>query len=142
MSNSLNVLLVEDHAADARLVEEALEHCHIAVNLNSVKDGEEAINYIKQAGCYTNVQRPDLIILDLNMPRKDGHEFLDEMHTFLKDKEIPVVLLTVSENPQDISRAMNRHMNYFLSKPVDATKLQRVLNAINELWNSGKSCGH
>jgi CheY-like chemotaxis protein len=135
MTNSLKVLLVEDHEADARLVEEALADCNVDVHLESVNDGEEAIKYIKQSGKYENKQRPDLIILDLNMPRKDGHEFLEEMHMFLKDEEIPVILLTVSDSPEDIKRAMNTRMNFFLSKPVNVGKLQQVLKAVSELWS-------
>ena len=137
MSNALNVLLVEDHAADARLVEEALADCNVEVSLASVKDGEEAINYIRQTGAYKKAKRPDLIILDLNMPRMDGHEFLEEMHVYLHDEDIPVILLTVSDNPQDLNRALNTRMNYFLSKPVNAEKLQQILSAVKELWAPG-----
>lgn len=134
MNKRLKVLLVEDHAADRRLVEEAIADCQIPVDLQSVKDGEEAIDYVKRKGAFKKASRPDLIILDLNMPRKDGHEFLEEVHSVLKADDIPVVLLTVSENPQDIHRALDSHMNYYLSKPVDGVKLQEVLSVIGELW--------
>ena len=133
-AKKLNVLLVEDHEADRRLVEEALADCHIAVNLQSVSDGDQAIDFIKRTGAYKKATRPDLIILDLNMPRKDGHEFLEEAHELLRANEIPVVLLTVSDSPHDLRRAMDKHMNYYLSKPVNAEKLQQVLTVINDLW--------
>lgn len=140
-SRTLNVLLVEDHEADRRLVEEALADCHIPVNLQSVKDGDQAIKYIRKAGSYKKAQRPDLIILDLNMPRMDGHEFLEEAQDVLKAEEIPVVLLTVSDSPHDLSRAMDRHMNYYLNKPVDTEKLKQILTAVSELWQP-ECCHH
>lgn len=140
MSNTLKVLLVEDHEADRRLVEEALADCHIQVELESVSDGEKAMKYVKRTGAYKKAERPDLIILDLNMPRMDGHEFLEEMHHYLREEEIPVVLLTVSDDQKDVNRALDTHMNFFLSKPVDAQKLKQVLGAINELWMPTGCC--
>lgn len=130
----LKILLVEDHEADVRLVEEALFDCHIMVNLKTVSDGEQAIKFLKRQDEYQKEEQPDLIILDLNMPRKDGHEFLDEMKVFLKEKEIPVVLLTVSDERNDHERALRTHLTFFLSKPVNAEKLYDVLEAINDLW--------
>lgn len=108
MNNRLRVLLVEDHEADRRLVEEALEDCQVKVELSMVTDGEQAIEYIKRKGAFEHAARPDMIILDLNMPLKDGHQVLDEVHTILKAEEIPVVLLSVSDDPKDISRAMGK----------------------------------
>ncbi len=134
MSKTLNILLVEDHEADRRLVKEALADCQIQLALHELSDGEQAIKYMKKQGRYKDAQKPDLIILDLNMPRKDGHEFLEEVNSILKEDEIPVVLLTVSDNPQDIGRALNTHMHYYLSKPVNGAKLKHVLSIINELW--------
>lgn len=139
MNKKLNVLLVEDHAADRRLVEEAIADCHIDVDLQAVSDGEHAINYIKKNGEYAKASRPDLIILDLNMPRKGGHEFLEEVHTVLKADDIPVVLLTVSDDQNDIQRALDSHMNYYMAKPVNGVKLQQVLSVINELWTADHS---
>lgn len=134
MLKVLNILLVEDHDADARLVEEALFDCHITVNLKRVADGEQAIKFLQQKDEFQKELQPDLIILDLNMPRKDGHEFLEEMKDFLKVKEIPVILLTVSDGRGDHDRALRSHLNFFLSKPVNAEKLHNVLEAINDLW--------
>ncbi|MBX9725191.1 MAG: response regulator [Candidatus Obscuribacterales bacterium] len=141
MTQSLKVLLVEDHDADRRLVEEALIDCEIPVELDFVGDGEQAMKYVKQEGQYKVAARPDLIILDLNMPRMDGHQFLDEMHKELRDREIPVVLLTVSDSPQDIGRALNTRMNFFLSKPVNCKKLHQVLSAVSELWAAPTGIG-
>lgn len=140
MNRRLRVLLVEDHEADRRLVEEALSDCHIQVDLDCAADGVEAIKYVRTISERSAAEKPDLIILDLNMPRKGGHEFLEEMHEFLKEEEIPVVLLTVSDTPEDINRAMDKRMNFFLSKPVNANKLHQVLTAINELWAPAACC--
>jgi len=140
MNKKLRVLLVEDHEADRRLVEEALNDCHIQVDLDCASDGVEAIKFVKELACQNTSEKPDLIILDLNMPRKGGHEFLEEMHEYLRDEEIPVVLLTVSDSPEDVNRAMDKHMNFFLSKPVNAEKLQQVLTAINDLWAPAACC--
>lgn len=142
MERKIKVLLVEDHEADRRLVEEAIADCRMPVQLESLHDGEQAINYIRGKCKNKNELRPDLIILDLNMPRKGGHEFLEEVHEFLKEEEIPVVLLTVSDNPEDINKALDKRMNYYLSKPVNSHKLQQVLTAISELWapTPGRCC--
>lgn len=134
MSKILNVLLVEDSEADRRLVEEALLDCRVQVNLKSLTDGEQAIKYLKRIDPFQNADRPDLIILDLNMPRKDGHEFLEEMASHLEENEIPIVLLTVSDTRADIDRAQNARLNFYLPKPVNAEKLHKVLAAVNELW--------
>lgn len=130
----LNVLLVEDHEADRRLVEEALEDCQVKVDLSCLTDGEQAIQYIQGQGNFKGARRPDLIILDLNMPLKDGHQFLDEVHHILKEEEIPVVLLSVSDDPADIGKAMDKRMNYFMSKPVNAGRLDKILHAVSHLW--------
>ena len=136
MNRVLNVLLVEDNEADIRLMQEALFDCHIQVNLKTLSDGEEAAQYLKQTANNRKTHLPDVIVLDLNMPRKDGHEFLEEMGGFLREREIPVVLLTVSDSREDLDRALNARLNYFLSKPVNGQKLGSVLKAISELWAS------
>lgn len=135
MNKKLNVLLVEDNPADARLVKEALKDCNIPVEMRQVEDGEEALNYINQNGNYSQTTSPDLIILDLNMPRKDGHGFLEEAREVLEQKDVPIVLLTASDRETDIQRALDTRMHYYMCKPVNAQKLQSVINAINELWS-------
>lgn len=135
MNNKLQVLLVEDHNADARLVQEALVDCNVIVELNHLRNGAEAVDFLrsevqeKQAA-----PQPDLIILDLNMPCKDGHEFLADMKDYLDATETPVILLTVSDRHEDVEKAMAKKLNFYLSKPVDAEKLQRIISAVDELW--------
>ncbi|MBY0550494.1 MAG: response regulator [Candidatus Obscuribacterales bacterium] len=136
MNKQMQILLVEDHLADARLVEEALVDCNAPIALQRVKDGVEAVEFLRCQGTQDCAKKPDLIILDLNMPRKDGHEFLSEMKEYLDECEIPVVLLTVSDRAEDLERAMNKKLNFYLNKPVNADKLRRIVGAVNELWRS------
>lgn len=134
MNKEMQILLIEDHQADARLVQEALIDCNVPVSLRCVRDGAEAIEYLN---CSTETEKatvPDLIILDLNMPRKDGHEFLTEMKGFLDEREIPVILLTVSDRQEDADRAMEKKLNFYMNKPVNPEKLQKIIAAVNNLW--------
>lgn len=135
MNKNLKVLLVEDNAADARLVKEALADCRIPVEMRQVENGEEALKYVNREAPYNEAPTPDLIVLDLNMPKKDGHEFLEEAKDVLDEMDIPIVLLTVSDRDSDIKRALDTKMNFYLNKPVDANKLKAVLCAINDLWS-------
>ncbi len=134
MNKQMEILLVEDHLADARLVEEALNDCNVPIALQRVRDGVEAVEFLRRQGTQDCANKPDLIILDLNMPRKDGHEFLSEMKEYLDKCEIPVVLLTVSDRAEDLERAMAKKLNFYMNKPVNADKLQRIIGAVNELW--------
>jgi two-component system, chemotaxis family, response regulator Rcp1 len=134
MNRQMKILLVEDHKADARLVEEALVDCAIPVKLEHVANGVEAINYLRNTENALQANRPDLIILDLNMPRKDGHEFLTEMKDYLDQAEIPIVMLTVSDRADDAERAMEKRLNFYMNKPVNAEKLHRIICAVNDLW--------
>ncbi len=134
MNKKLRILLVEDHHADARLVEEALLDCNIPVQLKHLQDGAEAVEFLRTEVSAQPEQKPDLIILDLNMPRKDGHEFLNEMKDYLDATETPVILLTVSDRQEDVDRAMDKKLNFYLNKPVDAEKLQRIIEAVSHLW--------
>lgn len=136
MNKQMQILLVEDHQADARLVEEALVDCKVPVALRRVRDGVEAVEFLHREGVQDCANKPDLIILDLNMPRKDGHEFLSEMKEYLDKCEIPVVLLTVSDRAEDLERAMAKKLNFYMNKPVSADKLQRIVGAVNELWHA------
>lgn len=132
MTVPLNILLVEDNPADARLLEEALVDCSVRTTVQSARDGEEAINMLSCG----KQEQPDLIILDLNMPKKDGHQFLYEMKEFLNDKDIPVILLTVSDRKEDIDRAFSSRLNFYMNKPVEPRTLDTLLNAISELWKN------
>lgn len=140
MNKQLQILLVEDHHADARLVEEALIDCNVPVAISHVRDGVEAVEFLQRRVKQQGVAKPDLIILDLNMPRKDGHEFLADMKQYLDENETPVVLLTVSDTRADVEKAMDKKLNFYLNKPVNAEKLQRIVSAVDQLWTRPEAC--
>ncbi len=135
MKNPVEILLVEDSPADIALTEEALKESGLENTLTIVTDGEQAIEYLSKRGKYKDAERPDLILLDLNMPKKNGHEVLEVIKDNPKLEEIPVVVLTVSEAEEDIARALGLKMNYYLNKPVSVQKLAPILTTIIELWN-------
>jgi len=134
MSKPMQVLLVEDSPADITLTEEALKDTGVQTSLSVVMDGEQAIDYLHQRGNYSQAVRPDVILLDLNMPKKNGHEVLADMKDHPELEDIPVVVLTVSQAEEDIVKALNLRMNYYLSKPVHSQKLLPILHAIDSLW--------
>ncbi len=135
MKNPVEILLVEDSPADIALTEEALKESGLDNTLTIVTDGEQAIEYLSKRGKYKDAESPDLILLDLNMPKKSGHEVLEVIKDNPKLEEIPVVVLTVSEAEEDITRALGLKMNYYLNKPVNVQKLAPILTTIIELWN-------
>ncbi|HNB24118.1 MAG TPA: response regulator [Candidatus Melainabacteria bacterium] len=135
MKNPVEILLVEDSPADIALTEEALKESGLENTLTIVTDGEQAIEYLSKRGKFKDAGSPDLILLDLNMPKKNGHEVLEVIKDNPKLEEIPVVVLTVSEAEEDIARALGLKMNYYLNKPVNAQKLAPILTTIIELWN-------
>ncbi|MBX9948198.1 MAG: response regulator [Candidatus Obscuribacterales bacterium] len=135
MKNPVEILLVEDSPADIALTEEALKESGLENTLTIVTDGEQAIEYLSKRGKYKDAESPDLILLDLNMPKKNGHEVLEVIKDNPKLEEIPVVVLTVSEAEEDIARALGLKMNYYLNKPVNVQKLAPILTTIIELWN-------
>ncbi len=135
MERPLNILLVEDTPSDIRLAQEALKDTEIHHELTILNDGEAAIDHLLKCVSDSSKQ-PDLILLDLNMPRKNGHEVLEEIKKVPELASIPVILLTVSQDEQDILKALHLKMNYYLSKPVTAEKLSVLLKAIQELWTS------
>jgi len=130
----IEILLVEDNPADARLTLETLKEEKLNNKLNVVKDGVEALAYLRQEGEFTNAVRPDLILLDLNLPRKDGREVLSEIKNNPKLKTIPIVVLTVSEAEKDIFAAYNLHANCYISKPLDLCQFSKVVRAIQDFW--------
>lgn len=132
----LEILLVEDNPGDVRLTQEALKEGRIVNNLNTVMDGAEAIKYLFQEGEYTNVCRPDLILLDLNLPKKDGREVLETIKTDVDLKRIPVVVLTTSNAEIDILKAYDLHANCYITKPVDFNKFIDVVQSIEQFWLS------
>lgn len=139
MSNSelmhpIEILLVEDSPADVRLTLEALKEEKIHNNLSVVSDGVEALAFLHREGKYSQSPRPDLILLDLNLPRKDGREVLAEIKNDDKLKSIPVVVLTISEAEGDILKSYSLHANCYITKPIDLNQFSRVVKSIQDFW--------
>jgi CheY-like chemotaxis protein len=134
MFASVEILLVEDNEGDARLAIEALKEAKVRNNLNWVKDGVEALAYLRKEGDYADRTRPDVIVLDLNLPKKDGREVLAEIKQDDDLKRIPVVILTVSEAEEDILKTYNLHANCYITKPLDLSQFMRVVQAIESFW--------
>jgi chemotaxis family two-component system response regulator Rcp1 len=130
----VNVLLVEDNPGDVRLTQEAFKEAKISIKLDVTMDGAEAIKFLRKEGEYANVVTPDLILLDLNLPKKDGREVLKEIKTDDTLKRIPVVVLTTSNAEQDIMKSYNLHVNCYINKPVDFEKFFDIIQKIEEFW--------
>lgn len=131
MGKKIEILLVEDTPSDIRLTEEALKRSDLVYNLEVVNDGEQAMSYLNKAK--TDSSLPEIILLDLNMPKKNGHEVLEDITKDSDLKKIPIVVLTVSQRDEDVMEALRLKMNYYLAKPITSKKLSALLNAINEL---------
>lgn len=132
--NPLDVLLVEDNPGDVRLMKEALQDDKLIYNLHVVVDGIEAMDFLLQKGDFAKAPRPDLILLDLNLPRKDGREVLAEVKSDPDLKQIPVVILTSSQAEQDIVKTYELHANCYINKPVDLEQFSKVVKSINDFW--------
>ena len=130
----IEILLVEDNAGDVRLTKEALHDARVANSLHVVKDGVEAISFLRHAGQYANAADPDLILLDLNLPRKGGVDVLAEIKADDNLRRIPVVILTTSQAEQDIVRSYNLHANAYVIKPVDLEQFISVIKSIEDFW--------
>ena len=130
----IEILLVEDNPGDARLTQEALREGKIHNHLHHVRDGVEALAFLRQEDAYRDVPVPDLILLDLNLPRKDGREVLNDLKQDAKLRLIPVVVLTTSEAEQDVLRSYELHANCYISKPVDLEKFFDIVRAIEKFW--------
>jgi two-component system, chemotaxis family, response regulator Rcp1 len=128
------VLLVEDSPGDVRLTREALKEGKVRNNLSVVSDGVEAMEFLRREGQYADAPRPDIVLLDLNMPRKDGREVLAEMKSDETLKRIPVVILTTSEAEQDILRTYDLHANCYLTKPVDLEQFISIVKSVEDFW--------
>lgn len=133
-NKTIEILLVEDNPGDVRLTKEALKEGTIPSNLNVVMDGAEAILYLQKEEKYQDKPRPDLILLDLNLPKKDGREVLSTIKTDPSLKRIPVVVLTTSNAETDILKAYDLHANCYITKPVDFNKFIEVIIAIEQFW--------
>jgi CheY-like chemotaxis protein len=130
----IEILLVEDNLADVRLTQEALKDEKLYNNLSVVNDGVEALAFLRREGQYANAVRPDLVLLDLNLPRKDGREVLNEIKNDPYLKAIPVVVLTVSEAERDILESYELHANCYIVKPLDLYQFSRVVKSIQDFW--------
>ncbi len=130
----IEILLVEDNPGDARLTVEALKEAKVRNQLHVVDDGVKAMAFLRRQAAYSTVPRPDLILLDLNLPKKDGREVLEELKHDVDLKRIPVVILTTSEAEQDILNAYELHANCYITKPVDLDQFLKVVRAIDEFW--------
>jgi chemotaxis family two-component system response regulator Rcp1 len=133
---AVEILLVEDNPGDARLARQGLRQCKIPNNLHTVDDGVKAMDFLHRRGEYTTVPRPDLILLDLNMPRKDGREVLREIKQDERLKTIPVVILTTSRAAEDINTSYSLHANCYVSKPLDLLQFLDVVRSIEDFWFS------
>jgi len=130
----IEILLVEDNPADVELTKVALEDAKICTRLQVVDDGEKAIDFLCRKGQYADAPHPDLILLDLNLPKKDGPQVLSEIRADPNLTHIPVVILTTSQADEDILRAYKLHANCYISKPVDFQQFMRVVKAIEDFW--------
>ncbi|MGD7034708.1 response regulator [Methylotuvimicrobium buryatense] len=127
-------LLVEDNPGDVRLTKEALTESKVKNNLNVVGDGEEAMAFLRRQGKYAEAPRPDVILLDLNLPKKNGREVLEEIKADPSLKRIPVVIITSSEAEQDVLRTYDLHVNCYVNKPVDLEQFVKVVQSIETFW--------
>jgi two-component system, chemotaxis family, response regulator Rcp1 len=130
----IQILMVEDNPDDIELTVEALKDARVANHLTVVQDGEEALSYLRCRGKYAQAVRPDLILLDLNMPRKNGRDVLREIKNDPKLKRIPVVILTTSQAEDDILHTYDLHANCYITKPVDFNQFLKVVRSIEDFW--------
>jgi len=134
ISKNIEILLVEDNPADIRLAQEAFKDAKVHNILYTVGDGVEAMAFLRREGKYADVGRPDLILLDLNLPKKDGREVLAEIKADERLKLIPVVILTVSKDEEDILKTYKLHANCYITKPIDFEQFMKVVKSIEEFW--------
>jgi CheY-like chemotaxis protein len=130
----IRILLVEDNPGDVRLTIEAFNDAKLNNSMSVVRDGVEAMSFLRQEGQYAHSPRPDLILLDLNLPRKDGREVLAELKADSNLQRIPIVVLTTSDAQTDIQRAYELHANCYITKPVDLEKFIQVVQSIEDFW--------
>jgi CheY-like chemotaxis protein len=130
----IEILLVEDNPGDVRLTEEALKEGKVINNLSVVTNGVEALNFLSRKGKYTDAPRPDLILLDLNLPKKNGREVLVEIKESPDFKRIPVVILTISKDEQDILGSYDLHANCYIIKPVDLNQFISIVKSVEDFW--------
>jgi len=130
----IEILLVEDNAGDVRLIKEAFKDNKFLNNLHVARDGVEAMAFLHKEGKYANAVRPDLILLDLNLPKKDGREVLAEVKVDEDLKRIPVVIMTISKAEEDILKTYNLHANCYITKPMDLDQFIKVVKSVESFW--------
>jgi two-component system, chemotaxis family, response regulator Rcp1 len=130
----VEILLIEDNPVDTMMTREALADAKVFNNLHTVEDGEQALDFLYRKGKYTEAPKPDLILLDLNLPKKDGREILAEIKDDSALSHIPVIILTTSESDADILNTYQQHANCFITKPVDMEQFIEVVKSIEEFW--------
>ena len=130
----IEILLVEDSPGDVRLIQEVLKEGKVRINLRVAEDGAEAMDFLRRKGRHADAIRPDVILLDLNLPKKDGREVLAEVKSDEDLKRIPVIILTVSQAEEDILETYDHHANCYITKPIDMDEFLRVMRSIEEFW--------
>jgi chemotaxis family two-component system response regulator Rcp1 len=128
------ILIAEDNATDVMIMREALASAKVRVDLHVVSDGVAALEFLRRMGGYALAPRPDLILLDLNMPRKNGHEVLAEVKADESLRQIPVVMFTTSQADEDVARAYAHHVNCYIRKPMDFERFSEVVRSIETFW--------
>jgi two-component system, chemotaxis family, response regulator Rcp1 len=134
--HAVEILLVEDNQGDVELTREALEVAKVSNRLHVVDNGADAIDFLFRRGRFTDVPQPDIILLDLNLPNKDGRQVLSEIKADASLAQIPIVVLTTSQADEDILRAYQLHANCYITKPIDFSQFLRIVSAIEEFWLS------
>lgn len=129
-----HILLVEDNEGDIILTKEAFEECKVKTKISIAKNGKEALDFVFKRGEYTNVKRPDLILLDINIPIFNGHEVLRQIKTDPELKKIPVIMLTTSSNQKDLDEAYGNHCNSYVKKPLEISEFLSAILKIEEFW--------
>lgn len=132
--NSIHILLAEDNQGDVLLIEEAFHEGRIVNSISTVNDGEKAIQYLKKEGSYSESTTPDLILLDVNMPRKNGHEVLKIIKNDETLKQIPVIMLTTSSSEKDVLKSYKNHANCYITKPVEVDEFLLAIKKIESFW--------
>lgn len=133
---SIDILVVEDNPGDARLIREILNENKIFSSLYMAKDGVEAMDFLHNKGKFKSVPLPDLIILDLNLPKKDGREVLSEIKSDDRLKHIPIVIMTISQAEEDILKSYDLHANCYITKPIDLNQFITIVRSIEDFWFS------
>lgn len=134
MDKPVHILLVEDNEDDIIILKEVLTKHNIGQDLSTVRDGDEALDYIFKRGIYTGVTTPDLVLLDLNLPRKNGMEVLKEVRNNVAYKYLSIIVLSTSSSPDDITESYQKHANCFITKPSDITSLDNMVQELKSFW--------